>query len=405
MKWTLKYDLPIISISCIIVSILISPFVKLGNLEFWQIVPVVVLIFNFNFLVVSFKKNIFFYIFYTYTLIAFFVTVLFNPEFFASIFLKQLLFTSSFCCFLLLLSYEDYFKLHYDRLISLLNVFLLIICIYGIYQCIGRVLHFPLTGDKFLRFRPFKIAGLYQISSFFEEPSFLVQFLICAFFIHVFFLSSKYKLILLLIVTNIILSISITGYLSLILLMISYIFFRLARDLINFKINRYYFLFVILFSILFVVFINSDFFSFIYNRFSSLLTLGKMVGGSGGKVDVSGNIRFFGEVETFKTVFNSDKFLFGFGLNYIDFFPDRKMTLNVFTEVILRWGLFGLFLFSIGFLWEFFSKNRLNLVIFFIFLGLYFNMDGAIARASFWTFIGLVFLFKRINSNQLILNT
>ena len=399
-KLILKFDIPVFSISCIILSILLSPFLTIGHLQLWQIVPLVVIVLNLNRLIIYFRRNILFFYFYFYTIIMFFVNILFDQGNFFGVLLKQLLFTSSFFCFLLILSYEEYFKLNFNKLIRLLNVLIIIVCVYGIYQSIGRILHLPFTGDEYLRFRPNKIAGLYQISSFFEEPAFFTQFLICALFIHLLVIDEKHKKIILLIFINLLLTISLSAYFSIFFISFLWLFkSKIVNDLSRLKIKKYILSSLFIFLVIIILLLNTDLLKKNIERISSLVKIenfkSKKVTG-----DVSGKVRIFGEIETIKKVFQSNKYLFGYGLNFAKYLPNRTMALNAITELLMRWGVLGVIIILVAFFFELLN-NRANFFFLLFFLILYFVIDGAIAKASFWTFIGLVFLFNRIRHFQI----
>lgn len=390
---------PIISLYAIIISILASPFLEIGSLQLWMIVPGVVALLNWKYLIKGFKKNIILSLFFVYTLLTFSIYSVWDSSDLKDSFFKQLLFTSSFLCFFLTLSYQAYFAKHYNKLVNLINTIIVVTCLYGIYQSMGRLFDLPFTGNEYLDFRKGRIAGLIQISSFFKEPALFSQFLLCVFFIHAFVLEFKYKWVIALIIINVILTISVSGYISVLILFFLWLSISASNFLRGGKINKQFIYIFILMAIGIGVFLQSELFVYIYERFSSIFKFvnPEFVGYDDGSVDN----RTGREGEFVMATLNSSYALTGFGVNYSKSLPARTLALNGIAEVIIRWGIIGLFIFVAGFFKQIKICNNQNRLLLVAFLILYVTLDGAIAKPAFWTFLAFVFLFNQLKSINL----
>lgn len=385
---------PLISLYAILISILASPFLEIGSLQLWMIVPGIVALFNLKYLINGFKKNIVISLFFVYTLLTFVIYSVLNSPDLKDSFLKQLLFTSSFLCFFLTLSYQEYFAKHYNKLVNFLNTVIVVTCLYGIYQSIGRLFDLPFTGNEYLDFRKGSIAGLIQISSFFKEPALFSQFLLCTFFIHAFVLEFKYKWVILLIVINVVLTISVSGYISILGLFFLWVGISAYHFLRGEKIKMKSIYLSILMVVGIVIFLQSELFAYIFERFSAVFTYVE-------NSDGSSENRTGREMEYTMATINSTYALTGFGVNYSKSLPERTLALNAIAEVIIRWGIMGLFMLVAGFLSQITKYNKRNKLLLVVFIMLYVSLDGAIAKPAFWTFLGLVFLFNQLKSINL----
>lgn len=385
---------PIISLYAIVISILASPFLEIASFQLWMIVPGIVILFNWKYLIKGLKKNTILSLFFVYTLLTFVIYSILDSSDLQDSFLKQLLFTSSFLCFFLTLSYQAYFVKNYNKLVNFINTIIVATCLYGIYQSVGRLFDLPFTGNEYLDFRKGSIAGLIQISSFFKEPALFSQFLLCAFFIHAFVLGFKYKWVILLIVINVVLTISVSGYISTLGLFFLWVGISAYHFLSGEKIKMKSIYLSIIMVVGIVIFLQSELFSYIFERFSAVFTYVE-------NSDGSAENRTGRETEYTMATINSPYALTGFGVNYSKSLPERTLALNAIAEVIIRWGIIGLFVLVGGFLSQLTKYNKRNKLLLVVFIMLYVSLDGAIAKPAFWIFLGLVFLFNQLKSFNL----
>ncbi|NCA77614.1 MAG: hypothetical protein EOM90_14875 [Alphaproteobacteria bacterium] len=395
-KKDLKKILPLISIVILFMGIAISPIVRMGKLELWHLVTLLVIVINVKHLVLSVKEVVLLLSFVIFTFISFFLFTAFDPALIYRTILKQVLFTVSFSVFLLVITYKKYILEKYQIYILVLNVIVILITGYGLYQCFGRILDLPFTGNEYLRFRSWKIAGIYQISSVFEEPAFYGQCLVSFLFIHLLLLKGKYKLIIFLLIINIILTLSVGTYVITAYILFVYLFSFLFRTLVEYKITkaRLLSLGIVILSVIGIS--QSTFFSYVSQRFSSLIIKDETLKTQQRIRDDSGETRLQNELKLLKSVSQSEMLYSGYGINYENSLNKRKMALNGFTEITVRWGFIGLFFFILLFTQQIFYDQLNKKMVLTGFLILYFFMDGAIAKASFWFFPGLTYLFCKL---------
>lgn len=392
---------PDLNIFIVFLSIILSPFISIGPFQPWQICSVLILLLNFNIKFVNIKPFLNFIPLFLYTLINLLVSLYFVDNKFDTI-NKFALFSSVYIVFLVLIISGEKYSSNEKLFIRTLNTIVLIVTIYGIYQFIGRQLDWPFTFDESLRFRKFKVAGFYQASSFFEEPAFFSQFLITGLFIQLFILRFKYKLIVLLLSFNVLFTLSVTGILSFFIILGAYFLttvpLKLTLTTSRQKIKK-----ILLISssllLIFLFVLDSQIPSYVKGRIKrsfvsdsqrEYLEVQSKLKGIGIAYDVSGYLRVTNELKTFNQVLLSKNVLWGYGINYQDSLPERKMALNAITEIMVRWGLIGLFLF----LTPIFnvinrSPNKFSTILFFVLL---FFIDGAIAKLVFWFLIALLLI-------------
>jgi len=395
-KW-LNIKLPVFNIYLLFFSIILNPIINIERYSLWQIIPAVLIIINFKYLVKSFNLYRNFLPFLIYVIISGLINLFLQKGFSNDVFLKLLLFFVSYSSFLLLISSAKYFENHQEKLITIFNQIITIIIIYGFYQFAGRIIGLPFTMDEALRGRYY--FGIKQLSSFFEEPAFLAQFLYISLFIHLFILNAKYTKIIIAIFALLILSISVSGYIgSLIILAIWFV--KKLNNSINSK--RLLFKTVSLAIVVIIVvfyFSKSDIFDFIAFRVKNTFIFNDQIleiarNPKDYDIDGSGIRRIFGEIVYLIDILKTKYAFTGYGIDYSNIIPERIMGLNVITEFILRWGLVGFSLFILPLLSLIRKYNSFTKGIYLI-LFVFFFIDGAIAKLVFWLLVGLLIIFLK----------
>lgn len=377
-------------------TILISPFIKLpismGEFEvrLWQIVPLVLMLFFIQRILFFKDSEVFYYLFLCYILINSLISISLcsEPE---SIIRRLLLFLASYSLVFIILNRTSYYFLEKDRLRQYLILIVCLVCFYGIYQFIGRIYSLPFTFNNVLRFRVYQPPGIYQISSFFEEPAFFCQFLITCLYIFLFIYDAKDKFIIFIILINIILTISLGGYIaSLILVLMKLTEFKMKKvkgvivPIYPFK--RNFTMIIIVLPLIFLL-IRSPMGLVVLSRAQTELFQGQTA--------LSGGVRVYGEIEHFQRTLRQSPLL-GYGIGYNKEALNRTMGLNAITEVMVRWGLLGVIFFAYVLIYEKIRFKSKNIIGYTIFLLLFFAIDGAIAKPVFWLCLSLVILFERI---------
>ena len=403
--------IPSLNIFIVFLFVVLNPFIRIPGLQFWMFAPFILLLINLKFTMNEFSAVRNFTPFVSYITLHFIISIVilgFDP---ASI-LKFILFLFTFLSFLVLYSKNIFFIGNSKQFEKIVNAIVLIVGIYGIYQFIGRQLGLPLTFNEILRYRNWKVGGFYQISSFFEEPAFYSQFLIIILYIHLFIFELRYIKTVALIILSILMTISVTGIISMVLVLLLYYFSKIpARILITVSRKKILFISSALLGlfILILVLMNSKVGNYINNRIQTtfvnntekqqLIDKQKVKGGSV-EYDKSGYARVVDEFKYLKETVVSRNFLFGFGVNYQYKFPNRSMALNAVTEFTLRWGLLGFILFLLPVFFVI-SKHKASIYSL-IFILLYFTIDGAIAKLSFWLLMALFLSSISIKSKEII---
>lgn len=395
-----KITLYNVGILLVFASIFCNPFIDIKPLLLWELVAGLLLIVNLKLLITNQKKYLLFIPVTFYILVHSIVELFLDPDLFATILLKLTLLITSFGVFAFVLISEDRYRLNPTMLLKLFNFIVLITCLYGIYQFFGRHFGWPFTFDAFLRFRNWTIFGFYQVSSFFEEPAFYSQFLAVFLFIYLFFIPGILKNIvyILLIIINMLFTLSVTGYVAFIIILLMWFFndlFRLRIQKSKVK-ERVVFL-IFLLPIIMIIFQMTSGYLYIFERINKEVLINNQFDHKSS----SGGLRTLNEYQNIITILKSPKFFFGYGLNYQwehGELGTREMALNAVTEFVLRWGVVGTGLFFWGLFSEIFRYDGRDKIAVLLFLCLFFQLDGAIAKVSFWLLLGLFFLSRRVYS-------
>lgn len=277
---------------------------------------------------------------------------------------------------------------------------LIFVCSYGIYQFVARIFNLPFDGSDIYRGRVGIEGNINQVSSFFEEPAFLCLLLVAAFYIILFVNEKIDWLLVSLILITVVLSRSMGGLLSCAILFGIYFLSTIVTISIRGMSRRNILAYLSLPLVLFIIYLFFDgetVIDQISNRLESeVLSSISLIGLDPFEVGNigSGGLRLINEFNWLLFTLGENPF-FGFGISYSEIYV-RTTALNAIAEIVIRWGIIGLFLIISLIVLEkrrYSSRSRLS---FWVFLGLYFFMDGAIAKIEFWLPLAIVFLAERL---------
>jgi len=315
-----------------------------------------------------------------------------------------------FCCFSVMILMINFFSTReqIQKLDSFITHIIIITTIFGMYQLIARQFGFPLGVLGEQKFREY--GYITQCTSFFNEPRFYSSFLITLLYIILFIKSFKNQgLLLSMLVTSSLLTVSVTSYTMIFILLSAYLLlpvFQTKESETEVTKDR----FSNFFRVLLIVIMMFSLFQthkIVTKRFRTGFSEGSGVKESlylaltqnpshlyyhdlnRGSIYVS----TFSELGFFVKTLRECP-LFGYGIGYDNYELERTMALNAFTEITVRWGLVGLFLFVYLFLWKSSKDIKAGRIVFVIFLILFCCGDGAIAKALFWFLIALLFIYK-----------
>ena len=388
-------------------SILASPFISLpisiggANIHFFQLAAALIVV-AFAKRILFFKSSeIFYYIFLLYVFIhSVFLIPLCSEH---QVFIRRLvLFFVCYSLFLIILGRTNYFLIKKESMWKCIRILVLCTCIYGVYQFIARLYDLPFSFTDTLRGQYYAGDIRYiRTSSFFEEPAFFCQFLITCLYIFLFIGRGKDKFVLHLLVLNVVLSMSVSGYVCVFVLLLYVLTGRSRKIRGEMKtcFRKRHVVLLILIAVLLVSLIKPlQAGKRTIQRLRGELASWQAYQQAGQFINpeqTSGGTRIYGEMRFILQTLE-EKPLFGYGIDYDKTKMNRSMALNVLTEVMVRWGAFGLLLFCICIIVEKMRYRSKNDLSFIVFMFLFFVIDGAIAKPVFWFCLSLALLFRRI---------
>ncbi len=396
-----SFFMPTVILGIAFFLILFNPLIPLKIIQAWMLTPFLIIAVSSKFNNNQLKKIRNFIPFLIYISIHFLFSFLLQGLIIDSIF-KYLLFLITYFSFLIFLSQIPKIEKNKPEIERFINAIILFVGIYGIYQFVGRQFGLPFTLNDILRYREYKVGGFYQANSFFEEPAYFSQFLITMLFIQLFFFKARYVKICILIMINIIFTISVTGIASMFILIILFSISKIRINITRVVSRRIFRIGVLLITIItaiIILVVTSNVGSYIEKRIKNSIVskqtveqLNKKQLKTGGSVeyDRSGYERVVNEVNVATNTLASPYGLFGYGIDYSRKLPDRKMGLNAMTEIIVRWGFIGLFLFLVPILLLLRNSPHFRYLVLFLFL--YSFIDGAIAKLSFWFLLSIILI-------------
>ncbi|MDB9303325.1 hypothetical protein PN488_02845 [Nodularia spumigena CS-591/12] len=380
------------------------------HLKFWYLASFIILLsFWVRLISGKYPKNLrLFYVFIAYIIVYFAIATLLDTQEQGLYITRLILFVASLSTLPLLLTFPQSSK-NAEVLNKCFDRLLIITCAYAWYQFLGGLLGLP-TGIEIFRGRNY--GTFKQITSFFDEPAFFGQFLLATLYVNLCVKKERNLFLIILIISTSLLTFSVFSILS--SLILSFLVFAQEVNFVqstirNFKIKkRLVALFILVFMLPISLNIISQVYEInpleiIYTRvedelFNSVDELD--ISDNTSTISGSGQVRIIGEINTAFLVLR-EKPLFGYGLNYSQSDIHRPLSLNVITEILVRWGIVGLLL-LVSFI--FIEKNKYrseDWKIFVVFMMLFCFGDGGIAKPIFWALLTIIFFLERENSSSI----
>jgi len=267
---------------------------------------------------------------------------------------------------------DDSFK----KLTGGLLVISVAVMVYGQLQSLAFIFNLPFL-DQVSRFRT--VSGFRQVTSVFEEPAFYGLYLIGVYFLMRTLQGKKYWLFFLLLVTQLLQTLSVGAVVGFILTHSFFVLLNKNKSSFSNGVRKSFYLLLIFPVVAYFLFKDGYFITRIQNEvFSSIQYLGSKPKITGD--ESSGMLRVINELNTlFYTLGNSP--FFGFGFDYTDEL-DRPMALNGIVEFFTRFGGIGFLLF-VMWLSTLYKSNKYKMTIVFVFFVISL-IDGAISKIQFW---------------------
>jgi hypothetical protein len=328
-------------------------------------------------------RNKYFFFFIVYILLHFLIEVLYvDSNLVTAVLIRLLNFLASFSMMVLFIVY---FSMHREKLDGFVGHFVFGITLFGFYQLIARNLNLPFGLLEHNNFRDF--GSISQATSFFREPRFYGMFTSSFLYFVLFHYKNRYKSMLIsLLVLSSLLTLSVTAYLMLSVVIMLYFFRNLSiRTVARGGLLSFIFLFTIMqfepVSNRVSLISNieyADAFQFIQTK-----NRGQ---GFGACPTNAGCATIFGELGSLFEVLGQSP-IFGYGARYS--FGDiyRPMALNGVVEIVLRWGLLGLIMF-----FGFMLRKRIDRYRLFVFILFFLIGFGNIGQPLFWVLLSLVYI-------------